>query len=87
MAEKALHYDATCHHFMVTSSDQGTHTAAQRQSCHLAGQDPAGFASTWAVFLTNSQPAKLAGKKTCFWLPEQAPLTEKPKGCCQLPRK
>lgn len=53
MAQKALHYDATCHYFMVTSSNQGIHTAAQRQTCHLAGQDPAGFASTWAVFLTN----------------------------------
>lgn len=81
MAEKALHYDATCHHFRVTVMTRG-HALLPKQPSPAQGLsqpkgsclDPAGFASTWTVFLTNSQPAKLAEKKTCFWFPEQAPL-------------
>lgn len=76
MAEKALHYDA------ITSVMTGGHALLPKEpSPAMAGWepkgsclDPASFARTWAVFLTNSQPAKLAGKKTCFWFPEQAPL-------------
>lgn len=85
MAEKALRYDATCHHFRVTVTTRGHALLPKEPSPAMGGRelkgsclDPAGFASTWLFFspTANQPPLRANTEPKCsqkFSFPEMIP--------------
>ena len=99
MAEKALHYDVTCHHFRVTEMTRG-HALLPKQQSACPRAEPwlsrsqrapaltrASFDSTCAVFLTNSRHNQAGWEENQLLISRASTFDlEKSKGRCQLPR-
>lgn len=100
MAEKALHYDATCHHFRVTVMTRG-HALLPKQPSPAQGLSQPGWVGAKGLLpgpcrfcqhlgcVSHQQPTSQAGWEENLLLVSRASTfdLEKSEGRCQLPRK